>query len=498
MNKNIKKFFTLLLIFTFIFTLASCKKDQIPPEPNTLIELSILSINDFHGQLEEKDSEAGAARIAEFIYDTREQNPNGTILLGGGDMFQGTGISNIGYGLDVINFMNMVDFDAMTIGNHEFDWGLDQILAYRDNNLENGEAEFPFLSTNIYQKSIDGLPSELDEYTIIERSGVKIAVIGYIGYDQASDISASMMVDYEFLEPINELKENIKDARTKDDADVVIVCCHDDNSAINNMLADYTGEYEVDAIINAHTHYTNAKRIFRSSEKKFVPTIQSSSSGEYVGLTTLVFDSSKNDVVEANCRNVKMSSKLAKNEEVEEFVMSVKAQYAHIFERQLCTVGANINRLTGTSWASRALFNYSSRQLNDVSLAFINSGGIRASAFPFNEGDIVTVNDAYSIMPFDNTVISIKLQGKVIKNIISISDVVYSGNIVIDNGAIYLNNKLINDDEYYHVVVLDFLFDKYASTFNTGIEKENTGILFRDVLINEFEIIGQNDDKWIG
>ena len=123
MNKNIKKFFTLLLIFTFIFTLASCKKDQIPPEPNTLIELSILSINDFHGQLEEKDSEAGAARIAEFIYDTREQNPNGTILLGGGDMFQGTGISNIGYGLDVINFMNMVDFDAMTIGNHEFDFG---------------------------------------------------------------------------------------------------------------------------------------------------------------------------------------------------------------------------------------------------------------------------------------------------------------------------------------------------------------------------------------
>ena len=80
----------------------------------------------------------------------------------------------------------------------------------------------------------------------------------------------------------------------------------------------------------------------------------------------------------------------------------------------------------------------------------------------------------------------------------SIGDVVYSGNITIDNGAIYINNQLIKDEEYYTVIVIDFLYDKYESTFNTGIDKELTGILYRDVLIKEFEIIGNNDEKWLG
>ncbi len=498
MKKTTKRIFILFLLIFATFSLVACNKDKNPVVINSKVELTILSINDFHGQLEEKDGSAGAARIAEFIYDTREQNPDNTILLGAGDMFQGTGISNIGYGKDVINFMNMVDFDAMTIGNHEFDWGLNTILAYRDNLLDNGEAEFPFLSTNIYQKSINGTPEGIDEYTIIERSGIKIAIIGYIGYDQASDISASMMADYEFLEPVEELRENIKDARTKDDADVVIVCCHDDSSRINKTLIDYTGEYEVDAIINAHTHNTTAKKIIRSSDKKFVPTIQSSSSGENVGVTTLIFDKETSDVVEANCKNVNMGPKLEKNEEVENFVNDVKSSYAHIFDRELCEVGTKISRLAGTTWAAKALYNYSSREMDDVSIAFINSGGIRAAAFPFNEGDIVTVNDAYSLMPFDNTLIKIRLQGKIIKNVMSIGDVVYSGNITIDNGAIYINNELIKDEEYYTVIVIDFLYDKYESTFNTGIDKEFTGILYRDVLIKEFEIIGNNDEKWLG
>ena len=77
-----------------------------------------------------------------------------------------------------------------------------------------------------------------------------------------------------------------------------------------------------------------------------------------------------------------MGPKLEKNEEVENFVNDVKSSYAHIFDRELCEVGTNISRLAGTTWAAKALYNYSSREMDDVSIAFINSGGIRAAAFP--------------------------------------------------------------------------------------------------------------------
>ena len=115
-NRHFKLFgiliFTMLLVFT-----TSCKKNNPEDEIPQDIVLSILSVNDFHGQLEEVDGASGAARIAGFIKEVRGENPESTILLSAGDMFQGTGLSNVGFGKDVVNFMNMLDFDALKCYN---------------------------------------------------------------------------------------------------------------------------------------------------------------------------------------------------------------------------------------------------------------------------------------------------------------------------------------------------------------------------------------------
>lgn len=487
--------FVLVLLVTFLF---GCTNNTEQQPENKQIKLSIVSINDFHGQLEEVDGASGAARIAKFVNEVKEDNPEGTILLAAGDMFQGTAISNIGYGLDVVNFMNMLDFDAMTIGNHEFDWSLDKVLEYRDGNLENGEAEFPFLSSNIYQYSKEGLPDYIDEYTILEKSGLKVAVIGYIGFDQTNDIATSMIADYTFLEPLEIVKENIKKARTVDNADVVIVCCHDDNTAINNLLAQGTGEYEVDAIINAHTHDLENRRIFRSEEKRHVPVVQSSSSGEYVGQTTLIYDTETSDVVESAVINVRMTSGRAKDAEIEAYVNSIEEKYAPVFGRGLCIAGTYISRTGGTSWAVKALFNYSNRNLGSFDVAFINSGGIRASAFPIEKDTLVTVSRVYQIMPFDNTVKTVDLTGKLLKQAFNISDVVAFGNFTYIDGNYYVDEELILDDNIYSVVAIDYIFDKTTNPFLKGENIVSTGILFRDVLINELELIGQNNELWLG
>lgn len=492
-KRFIRKYF-IVFIAIFISLLASCKK----PAQNKDFEITILSINDFHGQLESTDNGAGAARIASFIEKQRGLNPDYTVLLSAGDTFQGTGISNIGYGKDVVEFMNMVDFDAMAIGNHEFDWDLNTVLAYRDGNLENGEAEFPFINSNIRQKSTDQLPEYIDEYTIIEREDVKIAVIGYIGSDQTSDIATQMIEDYEFLNPLEIVRNNIRKARVEDKADFVIICCHDDSSNITNLLATGEGDYEVDAIINAHSHSLYNKRILRTSDNTYVPVIQSGSSGEYVGVTKLKIDGETKEVVDSKVSNEKMSKAKPEDEEVKSFVTGIQEEYEPIFGRELCVAGSDVSRLSGTNWAVNALFDYANRELGDFDIAFINTGGIRKNAFPISKGSTVTVRDAYKIMPFDNTIKTTKLQGKYVVMAMRITDVVYAGKVSIVDGVYYINGEIIDENEYYNVVAIDYIFDKPENPFKFGIDSSATGILFRDVLIREFEIINENNEQWLG
>ncbi|HEY8365162.1 MAG TPA: hypothetical protein VIK84_06280 [Haloplasmataceae bacterium] len=100
-------------------------------------------------------------------------------------MFQGTAISNMSYGLSVVEAMNQMQFDAMGIGNHEFAWGIDVILNYFDGNLDNGEANFPLLNANIYDAETDSLLTveggNVFDSTIINREGIQVGLICYVG-----------------------------------------------------------------------------------------------------------------------------------------------------------------------------------------------------------------------------------------------------------------------------------------------------------------------------
>lgn len=86
---------------------------------------------------------SGAAYLAKMIQEERSQNPDGTLLLAAGDMFQGTPVSNLFKGQPIIDVMNFLKFDAMAVGNHEFDWGKD---TYKRLITASG---FPDLSANI-------------------------------------------------------------------------------------------------------------------------------------------------------------------------------------------------------------------------------------------------------------------------------------------------------------------------------------------------------------
>ena len=143
------------------------------------INLTILHVNDTHGHIipfldKSVDPErpvGGAEYLAGMIERERAANPDGTILLSAGDMFQGTPVSNLFHGKPVIEIMNYLRYDAMALGNHEFDWGQDVLHSIISS------ASFPVISANIFERG-GGRIRGVKPYVILKKKGIRIAVIG--------------------------------------------------------------------------------------------------------------------------------------------------------------------------------------------------------------------------------------------------------------------------------------------------------------------------------
>ena len=215
------------------------------------VTLNIYSINDFHGSIFEDGSNAGISKLGLYLSDLDQ---NTSIILSAGDMFQGTAVSSMSRGKVVVDAMNYIGFDAMTIGNHEFDWGDTEISKFVDGQSDNGEVNFPLLGANIIDKRTNEIAAFAKPYAVFEKSGVKIGVIGIIGHDQEYDILASYVKNYSFEDELEAIKKYSYILRTQEMCDIVIVSCHTDTEMINQQLLNLSGDYQVDAILNGHTH----------------------------------------------------------------------------------------------------------------------------------------------------------------------------------------------------------------------------------------------------
>ena len=449
-------------------------------------KITLLSVNDFHGALEETDGEYGASRVGGYLIQRWNEHPNGTIMLSAGDMFQGTGISNYRYGRDTLTWMNGVGFEAMTLGNHEFDWSLDKMLKYQDDDLTNGEANFPFLGCNIIDKRTNTLPNNILPYTVIVRNNVRIGIVGYIGYGIESDIATGMIKDYKFISPVEEVAKYAKILRTTENCDLVIAVGHDDSSVTNKGIADLTGDSRVDGIFNGHAHLQKSQFLIANDGRR-VPVVQGGSSGEAVSEITFVLNEGVWEATTAYYHKMKNAEK---NEEVDNYVKSLVEVTSPIFKRVLTYAGSDFNKYSGIDWAVDALKSHM-----NVDVAFINDGGIRADAFPINKGQEVKVENVYRIMPFDNAIKTVKLTGDQILSLTTVNGFSYSSSLRQEGSTWYINGSVLDKNTSYTVAAVDYIFDKDGSIFQKGTDIVSTGVLFRDILIENLESIGLNG-KW--
>jgi len=205
------------------------------------VEIRILHVNDFHGFAEaykplgSDELLGGIAYLAAKANELRKEKES--LSLSAGDMIQGNNWANLFQGESVIEWMNEMRFDAMVLGNHEFDFG-QEVLKKRIS-----EARFPILGANV-----EGV-ERLKPYVIKELKGIKVALIGVVTEDVPLSTHPRNVAGLNFISPMKIIEKYIKELKNK--VDVMVVLSHIGYPA-DRMLAEKVEG--IDVIVGGHSH----------------------------------------------------------------------------------------------------------------------------------------------------------------------------------------------------------------------------------------------------
>lgn len=480
MKRIVSTIFAFMLTLSFAFSITACgdnsssggisqggsvnNDDKQPSSGSSdnvgdvgiISPINVIMVNDNHGILNEE--KGGIDKIASGIDYYASQGD--VVKIANGDMFQGTYVSSTLRGLPMLDALNAMEFDAFVIGNHEFDWGLDEMEKYKDGDISNGEADFPFLGANIYEKSTGEMVDWLDPYTVVELDKIKIGIIGIIG-DVESSILSSHVKDYEFVDPREIVKDYAIELRADKGCDVVIVAIHGDDDGLNAALATYVDNSRIDAIFTGHSHIPTNEEITRADGSR-ICVLQNGGYGESFASLTLEFDENKKII---NSDGKLNSTDAFNSTGILSTVFEKYGEYISIGEEVILSTEYEVSRYdVGLSVVYSMYVKY------DVAYAFINSGGVRTG---IDAGE-VTYADLFQILPFENEVYLITMKGSVLRNYLN------------NSGSIYywgIGTNAIDDEQEYQISIVDYLFQ---SSFFDDFRTEtyiDTNDLIRDVFI---------------
>ncbi|AWK49829.1 multifunctional 2',3'-cyclic-nucleotide 2'-phosphodiesterase/5'-nucleotidase/3'-nucleotidase [Clostridium beijerinckii] len=433
-QKN-KKILSALLVFTFMLSnfvmfgqIKIAKADTISISNSSVnvttgsavtvttgaaVTLDIVEITDFHGQLLDTSNtyHVGAA-LAKAVEDVNDENPGNTLVIGGGDLYQGTPVSNMLHGVPVQQVLSKMGMEVTTLGNHEFDWGLNTI-----NNETMKGAGYEIVCSNLYDKSTN--KPLYKPYKIVEKGGVKIAVIGAILKDVATIVLPANMKDYTVTDPATEINKCAKEIRDNNEADVVLSVVHDGKESLKNIVSNLHG---VDAVFGGHTH-SNDDVVLQDKDDNNIPTLTAYSSGK--GFMDLKISLDENKKIIGFSQQGKnwnglpqVTADTSVDKECKDLVARAYSALAPTFNEKIGYDEVAYTRTqTASPYGESQLGNWMSDVVRNnvkADVGIVNNGGIRIDT---PAGDI-TVGTIFSIMPFDNTVTTVKMTGAQLKTII--------------------------------------------------------------------------------
>ena len=398
----------------------------------------ILYENDVHCAVE------GYSKLAAMKNELSETYTNvGVVSVG--DFVQGGTLGAVSKGEYIVNLMNKVGYDAIALGNHEFDYQLPRL------NELNAMSNTKFISCNFQKIGED--KSYFEPYTIVSYGNVDVA---YIAITTPETINSSSPAQFkndkgELIYTFNESKlydivqTNINAAETAG-ADYVIALSHIGYDESGN-LADITDVIEntdgFDVVLDAHSHSVIEEKVIKDKSGDDVLLTSTGTKFEYIGKLTI-----KNGAFDTELVEVESYTKT--DPVVDAYITEINENYAQLGNRKIgeskvefITHDKDGNRLVRN--AETNLGNFCSdalRVMTGADMSFVNGGGLRA---PMEAGE-VTFNDIFSVFPFNNQIVTAEISGQILIDFLEMAVMNYpeeDGSFPHMSGVTFSVNKSI-------------------------------------------------------
>ncbi|RZA53496.1 bifunctional UDP-sugar hydrolase/5'-nucleotidase [Serratia marcescens] len=445
-------------------------------EKDKTYAITILHTNDHHGHFWQNDhGEYGLGAQKTLVDGIRQEvaaQGGSLLLLSGGDINTGVPESDLQDAEPDFRGMNLVGYDAMAIGNHEFDNPL-SVLRQQEK-----WATFPLLSANIYQKSTG--QRLFKPYALFDKQGIKIAVIGLTTDDTAKIGNPEYFTDMEFRVPAQEAKQVVEQLRKDEKPDVIIAATHMGHYDNGEHGSNAPGDVEMarslpagylDMIVGGHSQDPVCMAGDNRKQADYVPgtpcspdrqngtwIVQAHEWGKYVGRADFEFRNGELKLVHYQLIPVNLKKKVEKADGTSERVYytqqiaedpTMMKLLTPFQEKGKAQLGVKIGSVNGKLEGDRSKVRFvqtnlarvmlaAQRERADADFAVMSGGGVRDS---IESGDI-TYKNVLKVQPFGNTLVHVGMKGSEVEQYLAVV-----ANMKPDSGAYaqFANVSLVAD-----------------------------------------------------
>ena len=361
------------------------------------------------------ESIGGIAEMTTLIRDLRKTEPN-TFLFDCGDIFTGA-LAKLTEGELAFELMTSMGYDAMAIGNHEFEYGA-EIFAWEKNR-----APFPVLGANLFYRGTSHPYAQ--PHAVLERNGVRIGVIGIMGQDAATAIIPSFIAPLDVTDPAEAVRRSVKEIR--DDVDLVVLLTHQGKTAPmqtdaevdprlqRDIDADYrlAGEVEgIDVLFAGHADAGTPEPVVH--EKTGTRIMQTYGQATYLGYLRLTLDGETGKIVAHEGKLIPVdSARLSPDPVVRAKLEKYRSLYPELREK-VGRTEARMNRRYIEESDVGNLFADIFVQVSKADVGFVHGGSLRKD-LPSGEVAIVDILDTY---PFVDELVVMRMTGAQIRRVL--------------------------------------------------------------------------------
>lgn len=396
MKKSLKNISLFLLALLLISTLLPFKPAQAADTGT--VSITILHTNDIHARVKEGSNDGmGLSKLAGKIKEIKTANKN-ILLLDAGDILHGQPIVTISRGESMVKIMNAMGYDAMTPGNHDFNYGQERLLELSK------IMKFPLLSANVIKKDGTRL---LEPYIIKEIDGIKIGIFGLSTPETAYKTNPKNIEGLTFEDPVNTAKTMVAELKGK--CDIIVVLSHLGISKDSTITSDKVAREVdgIDLIVDGHSHDMLAEGLKVNNTL----IVQAQEYGKNLGIVNITCKDKKISEIKASLYTKEDTAAAVEDADIKAIIDEVDKENEKITSVVVGSTGVKLDGERGKVRTGETnLGNLITDAMIDATgadAAITNGGGIRSSidAGEITKGEIITV------LPFGNYVVLKETRG---------------------------------------------------------------------------------------